>query len=195
MLYRVRPGDTLFEIAQRFGVSVDLIVQLNRIQNPDIIEVGQNLLIPTDLPDFPDEIRRIEVRVQNFDYRVVDGLLIVFFTDKDVYSQGERIRLNIVKTNIGNTDIQLSYATGQRVDFRAFREGQRLWTWSAGRFFPQVTRVITLEPGQAQVFREVWDQSDDEGQQVPPGIYRITGWNVARELRDDRLDVFIQIEG
>ncbi len=79
MLYRVRPGDTLFEIAQRFGVSVDLIVQLNRIQNPDIIEVGQNLLIPTDLPDFPDEIRRIEVRVQNFDYRVVDGLLIVFF--------------------------------------------------------------------------------------------------------------------
>ncbi|WP_035571355.1 BsuPI-related putative proteinase inhibitor [Halonatronum saccharophilum] len=195
MLYRVRPGDTLFEIAQRFGVSVDLIVQLNRIEDPNLIEVGQTLLIPTDLPDIPGIPDRVEVRVQNFDYRVVDGLLIVFFTDKDVYSQGERIRLNIVKTNISNTDIQLSYATGQRVDFRAFREGERLWIWSAARVFSQVTRVVTLEPAQSQVFREIWDQSDDDGQQVPPGIYRITGWNVAGELRDDRLDVFIQIEG
>jgi LysM repeat protein len=45
--YTVQPGDTLFRIALRFGVTVQAIAQANHIVNPDLIYVGQVLTIPT----------------------------------------------------------------------------------------------------------------------------------------------------
>ncbi|MDY6846189.1 MAG: LysM peptidoglycan-binding domain-containing M23 family metallopeptidase [Chloroflexota bacterium] len=44
--YTVKLGDTLKVIAQQHQVSVDQIVTLNDITNPDLIEVGQVILIP-----------------------------------------------------------------------------------------------------------------------------------------------------
>lgn len=44
--YSVKPGDTLSEIAQQFGTTVDAIVQANHIENPNLIQVGQQLVIP-----------------------------------------------------------------------------------------------------------------------------------------------------
>jgi putative chitinase len=44
--YTVRPGDTLYGIAARFGVSVWSIVAANHIPNPNLIFVGQRLFIP-----------------------------------------------------------------------------------------------------------------------------------------------------
>lgn len=44
--YVVQPGDTLFSIAQRFGVDVDELAQLNGITDPGLIYVGQRLRIP-----------------------------------------------------------------------------------------------------------------------------------------------------
>jgi murein DD-endopeptidase MepM/ murein hydrolase activator NlpD len=44
--YTVQRGDTLFSIARRFGTSVDAIARLNRIANPNRINVGQVLQIP-----------------------------------------------------------------------------------------------------------------------------------------------------
>lgn len=45
--YTVKSGDTLSEIAQRYGTTVNEIASLNGISNPDIIYVGQYLIIPT----------------------------------------------------------------------------------------------------------------------------------------------------
>jgi LysM repeat protein len=44
--YVVKRGETLSEIATQFGVSVDAIVELNHLENPNRIEAGQVLLIP-----------------------------------------------------------------------------------------------------------------------------------------------------
>jgi LysM repeat protein len=44
--YIVQPGDTLFGIARRFGVSVYALMNINRIYNPNIIFAGMSLLIP-----------------------------------------------------------------------------------------------------------------------------------------------------
>lgn len=43
--YTVRAGDTLSEIAARFGTSYQEIARLNRLQNPDLIYAGQKLRI------------------------------------------------------------------------------------------------------------------------------------------------------
>ena len=46
--YVVQPGDTLWTIARRFGVSVEALAVANGIQNPDsvILQVGQTLKVP-----------------------------------------------------------------------------------------------------------------------------------------------------
>ncbi len=44
--YAVEAGDTLTEIAQRFNVSQEAIMEANDITNPDSLRVGQELVIP-----------------------------------------------------------------------------------------------------------------------------------------------------
>ena len=44
--YRVQPGDTLTAIAARFGTSLASLVSANNIPNPNLIYVGQELVIP-----------------------------------------------------------------------------------------------------------------------------------------------------
>lgn len=43
--YKVQPGDTLSEIAQHYGTSVDRLVQLNGIANKNVIYVGQKIRV------------------------------------------------------------------------------------------------------------------------------------------------------
>lgn len=46
--YTVKRGDTLYKIANRYGITVNEIVELNNIKNPNLIYVGQILRIPLD---------------------------------------------------------------------------------------------------------------------------------------------------
>jgi LysM repeat protein len=51
--YVVQPGDTLHEIAAKFGVTVNALVRINNIQDPNLIEVGQVLKIPAPTTSTP----------------------------------------------------------------------------------------------------------------------------------------------
>ena len=53
--YTVRPGDTLYKIAQQHGVDVPSLVRLNRISDPSQLRVGQVLRLNdgTPMPDQP----------------------------------------------------------------------------------------------------------------------------------------------
>ena len=42
----VLPGETLVSIARGYDVAVEAILELNGLANPNVIEVGQELLIP-----------------------------------------------------------------------------------------------------------------------------------------------------
>lgn len=44
--YRVRPGETLSEIAERYGVGLLILCKHNGIDNPNAIRSGQRLKIP-----------------------------------------------------------------------------------------------------------------------------------------------------
>jgi LysM repeat protein len=47
--YVIQPGDRLGNIADSFGVTVDAIMQLNGITNPDKINDGDKIEIPTGI--------------------------------------------------------------------------------------------------------------------------------------------------
>ena len=44
--YIVKKGDTLYSIAERYGTSIEILCQLNGIENPNLIYVGQTLILP-----------------------------------------------------------------------------------------------------------------------------------------------------
>jgi len=48
--YVVQPNDTLGEIAQRFGVNLNQIMEANQLNDPNLLEVGLELVIPAPLP-------------------------------------------------------------------------------------------------------------------------------------------------
>ncbi|MBO9306459.1 LysM peptidoglycan-binding domain-containing protein [Thermomicrobium sp.] len=44
--YVVQPGDTLYTIAVRFGVSLQALIEANQIEDPNQLQAGQVLVIP-----------------------------------------------------------------------------------------------------------------------------------------------------
>ena len=47
VIYTVQPGDTLYSIAQRFGVSPQRVIRTNSLAEPRSLPVGQGLLLLT----------------------------------------------------------------------------------------------------------------------------------------------------
>ena len=48
--YAVKSGDTLGQISQRYGVSLEALIAANNLANPNLLEVGQVLTIPAPDP-------------------------------------------------------------------------------------------------------------------------------------------------
>ncbi len=48
MIYTVKRGDTLYDIANQFGTSADALARVNNISNPNNLSVGRNLFIPLE---------------------------------------------------------------------------------------------------------------------------------------------------
>jgi murein DD-endopeptidase MepM/ murein hydrolase activator NlpD len=73
-VYIVQPGDNLTSIADRFGVTVDDLMAANGITNPNLLAVGQQLIIPglegvsgvldTQVIGFGDSLRSLLRRTQ-----------------------------------------------------------------------------------------------------------------------------------
>ena len=49
-IYVVQPGDTLFNIAARFNVSISELATINRVYDVNVLYVGQVLALPNPLP-------------------------------------------------------------------------------------------------------------------------------------------------
>jgi len=189
--YIVQPGDTLFKIAQRYNTTVERILALNNIPNPDMLTVGMKLRIDSPYSGATAG-KEGEVGDPSIS-RFIGGLLFTLTTDRASYSSGKSVRLTLVKLNTDRAPKNLNYRTSQRFDFVALREGREVWRWSAGRNFTRETARVTLRSGQSQTFRANWNQRDNDGNLIEPGTVTIRGINMAEELRRRPISIDIQI--
>ena len=44
-IYIVKPGDSIWKIAKKYKTSMENIIKINKLENPDIIDIGQKILI------------------------------------------------------------------------------------------------------------------------------------------------------
>jgi len=189
-VYYVQPGDTLYQIARRYNTTVQRLLELNNLPDPDMLTVGMQLQI--DAPA-PGEAGEGAGSADPYVARLFDGILHILATDRLLYSRGEPVRLSLLKVNITSSPITLHYRTGQRFDFAAFQEGREVWRWSATQIFPQVTGRVTLQPGETQNFHVTWNQRDNAGRLIEPGTVTIRGYNGAEELRNRSVPIVIRI--
>lgn len=48
LIYTVKPGDSLYSIAQKHGTDIQTLIDLNALQNATQLSVGQDILIPSE---------------------------------------------------------------------------------------------------------------------------------------------------
>ncbi|MDR6377614.1 N-acetylmuramidase domain-containing protein [Paraburkholderia caledonica] len=91
-IYQVRPGDTLSFIAQAHGTTTANLASINSIQNPDLLTVGQRLVVKRSgtcavVPLFIDRDRN---PIQGLRYRLESAGIAVFEGASRLNGLGER---------------------------------------------------------------------------------------------------------
>ena len=91
-------------------------------------------------------------------------------------TQGTPVRLVLELKNLSNETLSFSFSSGKQYDFEVHDSNNQLvWKWSQGQSFIQSRTAITLGPKEQIKFTPIWDQKDNEGNQVPLGTYQVTG--------------------
>lgn len=76
MKYTVRRGDTLSKIAAKYNTTVEALAASNGIKNPDRIDVGDALTIPTNKGKIADALINCLDAIEGLDeFRELSGLL------------------------------------------------------------------------------------------------------------------------
>lgn len=107
--------------------------------------------------------------------------MLVLNTDKSVYRPDETVRIHLVWKNEGSVPLEVRFATTQRFDIQAERDGEKIWQWSDGLFFAQVFTTLVIRPGDSRVFTAEWSGKDSRGRRVPTGRYRLRAWILGTE--------------
>lgn len=117
--YTVVKGDTLWDIARKYNTTVDKLVQLNGISNPDYIVIGQVLRLTSDAPSSKSSSSTQKATIKVFG--------IQSNTDRTVYATW-----TWNKSNVEKYEVKWFYATGDGVwfvgDSSDTKEKQSLYT-------------------------------------------------------------------
>ena len=112
----------------------------------------------------------------------VEGLVsdLGFDDPESKFAAGEDVSITLTLTNCAHQSVRLFYRDSQRYEFVVEDEdGNEVWRWSKGQDFENEKGDETIASAADVVYTEKWDQRDNDGEQVPPGRYKVFGFSVA----------------
>ena len=99
--------------------------------------------------------------------------------------QGEDYALKLdLCVAVGGRTRRFSYATTQEADLWVATMGsdpETLWTWSLGQHFSPNEHHLDVGPGECVTWETVWDATDERGQRLEPGNYRLFAKSLAEQ--------------
>ena len=99
----------------------------------------------------------------------------------EVAPQGIPLTLSFSFQNISNEIQTVEFYDGQQYDLEVYDSGGNLvWNWANDRVFTAALTELIFDPDETILFEEIWDQTSNEGSQVPAGIYDVyvnRNWN------------------
>lgn len=102
--YTVKKGDALWKIAQQFNTTVDELVKLNNLKNPDKLEIGQVLIIKAN------EIDKLKIRVSELENKVEEykDTIDTLRTERDALKDARASEIERLEAEIKELDDELN---------------------------------------------------------------------------------------
>lgn len=99
--YVVNPGDTLWNISNRFGVPIDEIIKANNFMDPNMICPGQTIAIPS-----PPATAPMPPSPPPYDHTKEDGTVYVVKPGDTIYAIAKRFNTTVDAILGANPEIQ-----------------------------------------------------------------------------------------
>ena len=95
---------------------------------------------------------------------------------------GETVQMKLTLRNVSDGTVNLVLGGRPPYDFEVSTpDGEQVWNWKCGKIIDQPLDGKTLEPGEELEFVGEWEQVENRGEPVPPGVYLVRGGlNVGR---------------
>ena len=88
--------------------------------------------------------------------------------------QGEPVILSFGFENVSGGRQSVLFTDGQQYELEVYDAQDTLvWNWGYGQVFTQALTMLSFEAGEIKTFEEIWDQTSNEGDQVPAGLYDV----------------------
>lgn len=100
-VYTVKAGDTLAGIAQQFNVSLPAVIDLNPDLDPDLISVGQEILIPPSSVQIPAGATGPGSSDGSLEYTVVEGDTLASIAQR----HNTTVAAIVAENNLENADV------------------------------------------------------------------------------------------
>ena len=101
-------------------------------------------------------------------HEMVKGAFIAeLATDKQQYAFGDSVYVRYRLTNIGATDLTLTFPSGQQYDLHLDGSQGRVWTWSQDKSFIQALSTQTLTAGETYEFETAFVLQDNWDKNTP----------------------------
>jgi len=138
---------------------------------------GSPVETPTGNTDNTEDPEECEVSdeaiglVSKLDFMTPDGV----FEQGGQFAPGTPVDARMRLINCSEEEANLYFDTTQRYEMTVESEsGTEVFRSSDGMEFADTKGTETLQAGDMIVYEETWDQTDKEGQSVPPGIYSVS---------------------
>jgi spore germination protein YaaH len=146
--YSIQTGDTLFSIAQKFGVSLTTLQQANCIVDANQIQVGQVLRVPTQLATAAPQATVQQATTQPTNTIAPTAINPNLRADSTQLKQGECTTIRWDVTNVTQVFFQGQpvTTTSQQVCPRADTTYTLLLVYQDGKQVPYSVRVLVALP-------------------------------------------------
>ncbi len=109
--------------------------------------------------------------------------------------QGIPVKLNFIFHNVSEKIQRVRFTDGQQYDLEVYNsQGVLVWNWANGKAFTASLTELVFAPGEIKTYNEIWDQTSNEGVQVPAGIYNVYVNRSWKRGRPDMSTGPVQIE-
>jgi len=117
----------------------------------------------------------------------------------EVMPQGAPVILNFSFQNISDKIQTVRFSDSQQYDLEVYdSQGALVWNWANGRGFTDALTELVFDVDEIKTFEETWDQTSNEGIQVPAGIYRVyvnRDWNTDMSTGPKQIEIYEGIVG
>jgi hypothetical protein len=187
-------GDTVDDI---LCVLQDSIAGPQRSCQDDLYsEMFDTIIENIDMPDLGLGPGHIVKYIPFSWFSNFETTLSILNEDRDnieVFQQGEPIILSFTFQNISGEIQAVQFTDYQQYDLQVYDSQDTLvWNWANDKVFPQALTELVFDVGETKVFEETWDQTSNEGVQVPVGIYNVyvnRFWNPDMSTGPEQIEI------